>query len=209
MLKRLPPALRLGLIWGGTILSALVCTMALWFRGPGLELGGIAPDWPLIWVVCWSVERTLFQGAVAGIALGLIQDGLTHAFPTHALGLAVVGLLTARLQKHRYVREDFISIALITFGMVVVSETLLALQWMLVSASAAEVATDGESFLVGDGPRSLANIWLTHQKITLTSAILSSLWAPALYWPLSQWWQHLDPKSDRKPDRSLPPSFSS
>jgi len=68
-------------------------------RLPGIELLGIAPNWLLIWVVVWSVKRTVVQGAIAGLALGLLQDGMTSPHPTHALSLALVGILTARLQK--------------------------------------------------------------------------------------------------------------
>jgi len=57
-------------------------------RLPGIELLGIAPNWLLIWVVVWSVKRTVVQGAIAGLALGLLQDGMTSPYPTHALSLA-------------------------------------------------------------------------------------------------------------------------
>jgi rod shape-determining protein MreD len=42
--------------------------------------------------------------------------------------MALVAVLTALLQKQRYVQEDFMSLALIVFGMSVVSETAIALQ---------------------------------------------------------------------------------
>ncbi|MFS8854181.1 rod shape-determining protein MreD [Synechococcus sp. H55.7] len=195
--------LKLGscLNWVVTALSGVLAAVAPWWRGPGLELAGLTPDWPLIWVVCWSVRRKAWQGAVAGITLGFLQDALTSPCPTHALGLAVVGILTAKLQKQRYMQEDFISVALIVFGMVVIAETLMALQWMWLVASQGsenldpagmQTWLDGLQSLSstgGDGPRSLESIWWNHQRNALTSAILSSLWAPALYWPLSRWWQ--------------------
>ncbi|MFS8893060.1 rod shape-determining protein MreD [Synechococcus sp. O70.1] len=185
---RLPP-LKLHLNWLVTVLSGLLAAVAPWWRGPGLELAGLTPDWPLIWVVCWSVRRKAWQGAVAGITLGFLQDALTNPYPTHALGLAVVGILAARLQKQRYVHEDFISIALIVFGMVVIAETLMALQWMWLTAFApAGMASSPLGSLGSAGPRSLESIWWNHQRNVLTSAILSSLWAPALYWPLSRCW---------------------
>ncbi|MFS8868363.1 rod shape-determining protein MreD [Synechococcus sp. H65.1] len=186
------PNLKPYLNWLVTVLSGLLAAVAPWWRGPGLELAGLTPDWPLIWVVCWSVRRKAWQGAVAGITLGFLQDALTNPYPTHALGLAVVGILAARLQKQRYVQEDFISIALIVFGMVVIAETLMALQWMWLSVFApAGAGGDGlaSSLAESTGPRSLESIWWNHQRNVLTSAILSSLWAPALYWPLKCWWQ--------------------
>ena len=160
--------------WVVTVGSALFCLLLLPMRIPGMELLGIAPNWLLIWVVAWSIKRTVIQGAIAGLVLGLIQDGMTSPDPTHVLGLAIVGILTARLQKQRYLQEDFISVALIVFGMTVVAETILALQFSLL------------------GDRTLTEIWTEHQQIALSSAILSSLWAPILYYPLNVWWEKMD-----------------
>lgn len=138
-----------------------------------MELLGLAPNWLLIWVVAWSVKRTPLQGAIAGLALGLIQDGMTAPFPSHAIGLACVGILTARIKKQRYIQEDFISVALIVFGMAVVAETVMALQFGVMG-------------------RKLAEIWIDYQRIALASAILSSLWAPVVYYPLNRWWRRVN-----------------
>lgn len=160
--------------WAVTAGSVFLCLLVLPMRLPGFELAGISPNWLLIWVVAWSVKRTVWQGAMAGLVLGLLQDGMTSPYPTHALSLMIVGTLTARLQKQRYVQEDFISVALIVFLMAVIAETVMALQF---------------SFL---GGRSLVEIWTYHQFIALSSAILSSLWAPVVYFPLNRWWESMN-----------------
>jgi rod shape-determining protein MreD len=156
-----------------TIGSALICLLLSPTRLPGMELLGFAPNWILVWVVIWSLKRSPFQSVVAGIAMGLIQDGMTGDYPSHAIGLAIVGYLTARLQKQRFLKEDFISVALIVFGMTLLAESAIAIQIFLA------------------GSRSLAEIWQYYQAIALTSAILSSLWAPILYFPLNYWWESL------------------
>ncbi|MCT7949815.1 rod shape-determining protein MreD [Ancylothrix sp. C2] len=153
-----------------TLASLLLCLLILPTRLPGMTLLGIGPNWLLIWVVAWSVKRSWFLGAAAGIALGLIQDGMTSPIPSHALSLGIVGILTARLQKQRFIQEDFISVALIVFGMSVIAELITAIQF---------------SFL---GERSLMEIWHDRQLLALSSAILSSLWAPVVYFPLNVWW---------------------
>ena len=155
-------------------ISALVCLLSLPMRLPGMELLGLGPNWLLIWVVAWSVKRSVFSGAIAGLTLGLIQDGMTAPYPTHTISLACVGILTAFLKKQRYVEEDFISVALIVFGMALVAETVLGLQFMSV------------------GDRNLAEIWTANQRIALTSAIISSLWAPVVYYPLNLWWEKIN-----------------
>jgi rod shape-determining protein MreD len=160
-------------ILGGvlTVLSVWVCLMLLPMRLPGMSLAGICPNWLLIWVVAWSLRRSVWQGVSAGLVLGLLQDAMTEGEPTHALSLMAVGFLTAKIQKQRFLNEDFISVALVTFGMAVVAETVMALQFSLM------------------GSRTLMDIWKHHQIIALSSAILSSLWAPVLYFPLNNLWK--------------------
>lgn len=160
-----------------TVGSVLLCLLLLPGRIPGIELLGVAPHWLLIWVVAWSVKRTAWQGAIAGLVLGLLQDAMTAPHPTHTLSLIVVGVLTARLQKQRYLQEDIVSIALIVFAMAVIAETVLALQ-----ISVNQLLSSASLY------PALPKIWLYHQRIALSSAILSSLWAPALYYPLNRWW---------------------
>jgi len=178
-LSDLNPRIRQSLDWGVTVGSVIGCSLILLTRFPGMELLGVGPNWFLIWVVAWSLQRSPFQGAIAGICLGLIQDGLTAYYPTHAVGLAIVGVLSARLQKQKYIREDFISVAMIVFGMAVVVETVMALQFNI-------------HVLLKQLPSTyfiLTETWLYHQQAALSSAILSSLWAPVVYYPLSRWWR--------------------
>lgn len=173
------PRIQEFLNWCVTAGSVLLCTLTLLTRFPGMELLGVGPNWLLIWVVAWSLQRSPFQGALAGICVGLIQDGLTSPIPTHTLSLAVAGILTARLQKQKYIQEDFISVAMIVFGMAVVVETVMAIQFSI-------------GVLMNRLPSSyfiLTETWLYHQQVALSSAILSSLWAPVVYYPLSRWWK--------------------
>lgn len=173
-IARWNPVSQIALNWAVTALSVLLCLLILPTRFPGMELAGIGPNWLLIWVVAWSVKRSALQGALAGLVLGLIQDGMTgmtDSYPTYVLSLTLVGYLTARLRKQRYIQEDFISVALIVFGMAVLAETVIALQFMV------------------QGIRELSHIWRQHQLVALSSAILSSLWAPVIYFPLNRWWE--------------------
>ncbi|MBF2065216.1 MAG: rod shape-determining protein MreD [Calothrix sp. C42_A2020_038] len=158
--------------------SVIICLMMLPNRLPGMELLGIAPNWLLIWVVAWSVKRNALQGAFAGIILGLLQDAMivqnnmTFSEPTHVLPLGLVGLITGGIQKQRFIEEDFISIALIVFVMAAFSEAI----------TASQLALSGINTTL---------IWAYLQRVALASAILSSLWAPVVYYPLNHWWQKL------------------
>ena len=170
--------------WMVTVGSVLLCLIVLPMRLPGMELLGIAPNWLLIWVVAWSVKRTVVQGAIAGFVLGLLQDGMTSPHPTHTLSLALVGIMTARLHKQRYIQEDFISVAIIVFAMAMLAEAMTTLQFSFLTNSEAGI----NKFAVSN----FVQLWKEHQRIALASAILSSLWAPVVYYPLNRWWQKMN-----------------
>ncbi|MCU0535739.1 MAG: rod shape-determining protein MreD [Hydrococcus sp. Prado102] len=162
-----------GLIIGA---SVLLCCFLMLTRLPGMELLGMAPNWFLIWIVAWSLKRKVFPSILAGLTLGMIQDGMTstpHSGPSHVISLVLVAFLTAKLQKQRYIKEDFISVAIIVFAMAIVAQTAIAIQHFLYQF------------------RDYDNILREYQLISLTSAILSSLWAPVLYYPLNIWWEQL------------------
>jgi len=166
--------------WAVIITSVLLCLLMSPLRLPGLQLARVSPDWLLIWVVVWSVKRRAAQGAIAGLVLGWLQDSLTAPYPTHTIGLVLVGIFTARFQKQRYIKEDFVSISLITFGMVLLAEIVVAIQFLF------------------QANRPPGEVWIYYQQIALSSSILSSLWAPVLYYPLNQWWERIE-AFDRAP----------
>lgn len=169
-LASLPLSQRIPLDIGVMVASVLLCLLLSLTRLPGMELMQITPDWLLIWVVTWSLKRTPTEGCFMGVVLGLVQDGMTAPFPTHALSLGLVGWISSYLKKQGLVLDDLVSVSLVVFGMAIVAETLLALQFGFMRL------------------RPLPEIWIDHQRIALASAILSSLWAPAIYFPLTRWW---------------------
>ena len=138
---------------------------------PGLELLQTNPNWLLIWVVSWSLQRSVWQGAIAGLIVGWIYDGITISPPSHVLSLILVGTLTSALQKHKYIGEDFISVALIVFFMSVLAETIFALQYATLNLL------------------TIAEVWQQYQQIVITTAMITSLWSPAFYYPFNFWQQ--------------------
>jgi rod shape-determining protein MreD len=164
--------------------SVLICALLVPTRWPGMELISIAPNWLMMWVVAWSVKRSVWDGLVAGIALGAIQDGLSGShLPSHVFSLVAVGVLTALLQKQRYIQEEVVSIAIITFFMTGIAEAVTAIQYILQTrTSFADIAS--------------SPIWLRYQQVALASAILSSLWMPVLYYPLNSWWEKVESVED-------------
>ena len=156
------------------IFSVAICCLLSLVRLPGMELLGISPNWFLIWLIAWSVKRSIWEAAIAGIALGWIYDGLTAGNPSHVFSLVTVGVVTASIHKERYIGEDFVSMALIVFVMAIMTETLFALQcvWLHI--------------------RPINDIWQDYLRITMTSAVINSFWTPAISVPLSRWWKMTD-----------------
>ena len=68
-----------------TVASVVVSLLLLPSRVQGMELLGVSPHWLLIWVVAWSIKRTQWEGAIAGLVLGTLQDAMTSPHPTHSL----------------------------------------------------------------------------------------------------------------------------
>ena len=99
------------------VISVAVCSLLMLLDIPGMELLETNPNWLLIWVVAWSLKRTIWQSAIAGLAIGWIYDGLAISSPSHVPSLVLVAVLTSSLEKQKYWSEDFISIAFIVFFM--------------------------------------------------------------------------------------------
>ncbi|MDY7019997.1 MAG: rod shape-determining protein MreD [Cyanobacteriota bacterium] len=156
-----------------SVIAIIICSVLILAPLPGMELFGIKPNWFLILLVAWSLKRSPFSAAVAGLVLGLILDGVTTSNPTHVFSFMIVGILTVLIYRKmiKKVQEDFISVALIVFGMAIVVETIRALQFSRM------------------GNHTLMDLWVYQQQIALITAILSSLWAPVVYFPLNRWWE--------------------
>ncbi|MGL5082736.1 MAG: rod shape-determining protein MreD [Microcoleaceae cyanobacterium] len=163
-----------------TVASLVGCALLSLSSIPGINLFGVSPNWLLIWLVAWSVRHTLLESAIAGLMIGAILDGLTAPMPTHLITYGLAGMMTVLIYQRivRKMQENFISIALVVFGMVILVEALQALQVMV--------------FQGGYQAIPLNEFWLYQQRITLSSAIISSLWAPVLCFPLHRWWEFVE-----------------
>ncbi len=151
--------------------SVTLCSLLLMVNFPAIEILGISPNWILILLIVWSVKRPIWQAAIAGISLGLLLDGITVSTPSHILSLVTVGVLTASLNKQKYIGEDLISVTIVAFFMAIIAETIIALQYIW------------EQILP------LSQIWQNYQRVVIISALINSLWTPAIYFPLNKYWQ--------------------
>jgi rod shape-determining protein MreD len=167
--------------------SAGLCLLLLPTRLPGMEILGVGPSWLVMWTIAWSLRRSTWHAATAGIILGLIQDGMTFpptetlgSLHTHVLSLTTVGVLTVWLYKHRYLENAIIPVTIATFLLTLVSELIVGMQYLLHTAISQSLDVSFESF---------SCLWTNQSPLVLIAAVLSSLWMPILYYPLHLWWQ--------------------
>ena len=154
-------------------ISIAICTLLMVVDIPGLELLEINPNWLLIWVVSWSLKRTIWHGAIAGAVMGCIYDGITLSNPSHVMSFMLVGVFTSKLQTQKYIGEDFISVAFIVFFMTLLSEAIFAWQY-------------AQTYGFG-----IAEVAQKYRQMAIVSAIITSLWSPAFYYPMNLWQKRL------------------
>jgi rod shape-determining protein MreD len=169
--------------------SVSLCLMLSPTRFPGMEILGVGPNWLVMWTIAWSLHRSLWHAATAGIVLGLIQDAMTFpaattlgSIPTHVLSLTTVAVLTFWLHKHRYLDDTILPVAIMTALLTFLAEFMLGAQYLLQTALGQSIEASLDSL----------NYLATNQSSTiLISAVLSGLWMPIVYYPLHLWWQKI------------------
>lgn len=153
------------------VISLAICCILSMMSFPGVELLGVSPNWLLIWLITWSVRRSIWQAIIAGICVGWIYDALTIANPSHVLSFIVVGMITASLDKDKYIAENFVSVAILVFFMTIVTETIIATQYLWLRITP------------------FSEVWRNYLRIVASSVIITSLWTPLIYIPLNKWWK--------------------
>jgi rod shape-determining protein MreD len=188
-IANLHPLVRTGLHILVVISSASLCLLLLPTRFPGMEILGVGPSWLVMWTIAWSLRRSLWHAATAGIVLGLIQDGMTFpatttlgTIPTHVLSLTTVSVLTFLLHKRRYLDDTIFSASIAAFMLTIVSELITGLQYLLQMSIEQSPAASFDSF---------SYLWTNQSPVILITAVLSGLWMPILYYPLNLWWQKI------------------
>jgi rod shape-determining protein MreD len=188
-ITNLHPLVRTGLDVAIVVGSASLCLLLLPTRLSGMEILGVGPSWLVMWTIVWSLHRSIWHAATAGIVLGLIQDAMTFphpatlgTVPTHVLSLTTVGVLTFWLHKRRYLDDTILLVSIAAFLLTIVSEVITGLQYLAQVAIERSPAASIDSFIHLSSDRS---------PVIAIAAILSGLWMPILYYPLQLWWQKM------------------
>lgn len=188
-IAKLHPLTLTGLNALAIIGSASLCLLLLPTRFPGMEILGVGPNWLVMWTIAWSLHRSIWHAATAGIVLGLIQDGMTlpaagmlGSMPTHVLSLTVVGVLTVWLHKYRYIDDAIVTVVILTFLLAIVAELIMGGQYLLQTSIGQSAAVNFDSF---------SYLLTERSPVMLIAGILSGLWMPILYCPLHFWWHKI------------------
>ncbi|MBD2422175.1 rod shape-determining protein MreD [Cyanobium sp. FACHB-13342] len=84
---------------GWCLATALVVPwLVLASPGP-LKLAGVPPAWPVLWLLPWALVDGPLSGALAGVGLGLLLDGLHLGPITEIPALALLGWWWGRLGR--------------------------------------------------------------------------------------------------------------
>lgn len=115
----------------------LVPLLALASPGP-LQLAGVAPSWAVLWLLPWALVDGPVSGALAGLAVALLVDGLHPGPLTQLPALILLGWWWGRLGRRRVIRRTFSLGLLALLGSALLGASLILQQrlWQLEDASA-------------------------------------------------------------------------
>jgi len=114
---------------GATGLAVPLLTLA----SPALlKLGGVPPSWAVLWLLPWALVDGPTSGAVAGLALGLVLDGLHLGSASDVPALALLGWWWGRLGRRGVPIERSFSLGLLALlGSALLGVSLLLQQHWL------------------------------------------------------------------------------
>jgi rod shape-determining protein MreD len=93
-----------------------------------LKLGGVPPSWAVLWLLPWALVDGPASGAIAGLALGLVLDGLHLGAASEVPALALLGWWWGRLGRRGVPIERSFSLGLLALLGTALLGTSLLLQ---------------------------------------------------------------------------------
>ncbi|MCH9715415.1 MAG: rod shape-determining protein MreD [Cyanobacteria bacterium] len=82
-----------------TLATALLVPLLVLAAPAPLRLAGVPPCWAVLWLLPWALVDGPLTGAVAGLGLGVLLDGLHPGFITQAPALTLLGWWWGRLGR--------------------------------------------------------------------------------------------------------------
>ena len=96
-----------------------------------LKIAGVAPSWAVLWLLPWSLVDGPASGAIAGLALGLVLDGLHLGGASELPALVLLGWWWGRIGRRGVPIERSLNLGLLALlGSAVLGVSLgLQLHW--------------------------------------------------------------------------------
>jgi len=95
-----------------------------------LKLAGVPPSWAVLWLLPWSLVDGPASGAVAGLCLGLVLDGLHLGSSTELPALMLLGWWWGRIGRRGAPIERSFNLGLLAMlGSLVLGASLLLQQY--------------------------------------------------------------------------------
>ncbi len=143
-------------------LGALVPLFTL-FSPPFFSIGGVGPEWAVLWILPWALEEGPLSGIFAGFCLGMILDGISLYGATHTPALILLGYWWGLLGRKQKFFDKVFLLGLLGWLGSFISGIFLWLQ---------------NIFLVTEGKLFFYNVWSFHT--ILAASIMTGLIAPIL-----------------------------
>ncbi len=93
-----------------------VCLPALIISSPDwLKINGIAPCWPVVWLLPFSLKNSPWKAALAATLLGIFTDSFTISDASHIPSLLILSLVWSQYGLRNKKIELFLNIGLMAF----------------------------------------------------------------------------------------------
>ena len=113
------------------VLTALLVPLLSLASPPWLGLEGVPPTWAVLWLLPWALVDGPLSGAVAGIALGLVLDGLSLDGASQIPALLLLGWWWGRLGRRAPLIQRTLNLGLLAWiGSLTVGLSLLLQLWI-------------------------------------------------------------------------------
>ena len=182
------------LVAGATGLVALLLS----FSSPGwLRLGGVGPNWLVLWLLPWALSQGPLAGVVGACILGFALEAMTIGAATPLYGLALLAWLWGRTGQRRISRPQpgLAAVALqASLGSFLVDLTVMA-QLRLLADPRSGPGQPGSGILSSDVA---AAGWFGRETTgagfhaTLAAALVTGFLAPLVSTTLLRLWYRLD-----------------
>ena len=114
------------------VASALIVPLLTLANPAWLGVMGVGPAWSVLWLLPWALVDGPVSGGIAGVALGLVLDGLTLGDRSQVPALPLLGWWWGRLGRRAPPIQRSLNLGLLWIGSVGLGLSLILQLWIQV-----------------------------------------------------------------------------